>query len=86
MVYINGANSAFLLWSVKPKRFFCQRIRKNWELQVKQLIQVPEVRENAGSQVAVDLSKEFDGVGERRFSGGEAKYWKPTKSSIIFDT
>lgn len=36
MVYINGANSAFLLWSVKPKRFFCQRIRTNWELQVKQ--------------------------------------------------
>lgn len=40
----------------------------------------------AGSQVAVDLSKEFDGVGERRFSGSEVKYWKPTKSSIIFDT
>lgn len=36
MVYINGANSAFLLWSVKPKQFFCQRIRANWELQVKQ--------------------------------------------------
>ena len=74
--------------------FYCGPLNQNSFLSANQnklgtsseTIQVPEVRENAGSQVAVDLSKEFDGVGERRFSGGEVKYWKPTKSSIIFDT